>query len=131
MKILFVYPTRLDIDGSPIKYKKAFLPPLALALLNGLTPKRHDVQVINDIVEDIDFSINYDLVAITAMTTQIGRAYQIADTFRKSNVKIIDTVNWDLDQIDAYCDVNKPDIVIVDQLDKIGVRGNFARTDEK
>ena len=49
----------------------------------------------------------------------------------KSNVKIIDTVNWDLDQIDAYCDVNKPDIVIVDQLDKIGVRGNFARTDEK
>jgi len=49
----------------------------------------------------------------------------------KSNVKIVDTVNWDLDQIDAYCDVNKPDIVIVDQLDKIGVRGNFARTDEK
>ena len=49
----------------------------------------------------------------------------------KSNVKIIDTVNWDLDQIDAYCDVHKPDIVIVDQLDKIGVRGNFARTDEK
>ena len=49
----------------------------------------------------------------------------------KSNVKIIDTVNWDLDLIDAYCDVNKPDIVIVDQLDKIGVRGNFARTDEK
>tara|TARA_R110001592_G_scaffold116068_4_gene317097 strand:- start:712 stop:1926 length:1215 start_codon:yes stop_codon:yes gene_type:complete len=49
----------------------------------------------------------------------------------KSNVKIIDTVNWDLDQIDAYCDVHKPDIVVVDQLDKIGVRGNFARTDEK
>ena len=49
----------------------------------------------------------------------------------KSNVKIIDTVNWDLDQIDAYCDAHKPDIVIVDQLDKIGVRGNFARTDEK
>jgi len=79
----------LDIDGSPIKYKKAFTPPLALALLNGLTPKKHDVQVINDIVEDIDFSINYDLVAITAMTTQIGRAYQIADTFRKSDVKVI------------------------------------------
>ena len=49
----------------------------------------------------------------------------------KSNVKIVDTVNWDLDQIDAYCDAHKPDIVIVDQLDKIGVRGNFARTDEK
>jgi replicative DNA helicase len=49
----------------------------------------------------------------------------------KSNVKIVDTVNWDLDQIDAYCDAHKPDIVIVDQLDKIGVRGTFARTDEK
>jgi replicative DNA helicase len=49
----------------------------------------------------------------------------------KSNVTIIDTVNWDLDQVDAYCDTNKPDIVVIDQLDKIGVRGNFARTDEK
>lgn len=89
MKILFVYPTRLDRDKKPIKYKQAFLPPLALAILNGLTPARHDVRVVNDIVEDIDFSADYDLVAVTAMTTQIGRAYQIADRFRELGVKVV------------------------------------------
>ena len=89
MKILFIYPTRLDRDQTPIKYKKAFLPPLALAILNGLTPKHHNVRVVNDIVENIDFSSDYDLVAITAMTTQIGRAYQIADKFRETGVKVI------------------------------------------
>jgi radical SAM superfamily enzyme YgiQ (UPF0313 family) len=89
VKILFIYPTRLDIDQKPIKYKKAFLPPLSLAVLNGLTPRHHDVHVINDIVENINFSSEYDLVAITAMTTQIGRAYQIADKFRELGVKVI------------------------------------------
>ena len=89
MKILFIYPTRLDNNQNPIKYKKAFLPPLSLAILNGLTPKSHNVKVINDIVENVDFSSDYDLVGITAMTTQIGRAYQIADRFRKLGVKVI------------------------------------------
>ena len=89
MKILFIYPTRLDNNQNPIKYKKAFLPPLSLAILNGLTPRHHNVRVINDIVENIDFSSDYDLVAITAMTAQIGRAYQIADRFRDLGVKVI------------------------------------------
>ena len=89
MKILFIYPSRLDIEQKVIKYKKAFLPPLSLAILNGLTPRHHDIEVINDIVEKINFSPNYDLVAITAMTTQIGRAYQIADHFRNLGVKVI------------------------------------------
>ena len=89
LKILFIYPTRLDIDQKPIKYKKAFLPPLSLAILNGLTPRHHDIKVINDIVEEIEFSSDFDLVAITAMTTQIGRAYQIADHFRNLGVKVI------------------------------------------
>ena len=49
----------------------------------------------------------------------------------KSNVKILDTVDWDLDQIDSHCKTHKPDILVVDQLDKVSISGNFARTDEK
>jgi len=49
----------------------------------------------------------------------------------KSNVRIVDTVDWDLDQVDSYCKTHKPEILIIDQLDKVSVRGNFARTDEK
>jgi radical SAM superfamily enzyme YgiQ (UPF0313 family) len=89
MNILFVSPTRLDASGRPVKYRKAFLPPLALAVLNGLTPDHHNVQIIDDIVEDIDFEGSYDLVGITAMTMQVERAYQIADAFRDRGVKVI------------------------------------------
>lgn len=89
MKILFVYPTRLDASGRPIKYRKAYLPPLALATLDSLTPRHHRVRIIDDIVDEIDFSVPYDLVAITAMTMQVERAYQIADSFRARGVKVI------------------------------------------
>ena len=89
MNILFVYPTRLDSSGRPAKYRKGYLPPLALATLDGLTPDHHDVRIIDDIVDEIDFSIPYDLVAITAMTMQVERAYQIADAFRERGVTVI------------------------------------------
>jgi len=49
----------------------------------------------------------------------------------KSNVRIVDTVNWDLDQVDAYCKKHNPEILVIDQLDKVSAKGNFARTDEK
>ena len=49
----------------------------------------------------------------------------------KSNVKILDTVDWDLDQIDSHCKTHKPDILVVDQLDKVSISGSFARTYEK
>ena len=49
----------------------------------------------------------------------------------KSNVRIVDTVNWDLDQVDAYCKKHNPEILVIDQLDKVSAKGNFSRTDEK
>lgn len=89
MKILFVYPTRLDRRGLPVKFKKAFLPPLNLATLNSLTPDRHETRMINDCVEEIDFNVDCDLVCITSITTQASRAYQIADTFRSIGKKVV------------------------------------------
>ncbi|MES0349340.1 MAG: B12-binding domain-containing radical SAM protein, partial [Desulfobacteria bacterium] len=89
MNILLIYPAKLDKNGRPVKYRKAFLPPLSLAILNSLTPAKHEVKVINDIVEDVDFSISYDLVGITAMTSQAERAYQIADRFRELGTKVV------------------------------------------
>ena len=65
------------------------MPPLSLAILDALTPENHSVEIINDIVEEIDFSKKYDLVGITTMTTQVARAYAIADTFRSKQVKVV------------------------------------------
>ena len=49
----------------------------------------------------------------------------------KDNIKMIDTVDWTIQDIDSHCEKYKPDIIVIDQLDKINVSGTFARTDEK
>ena len=41
-----------------------------------------------------------------------------------------DSVDWS-ESLDKYCEDNKPDIVIIDQLDKINVDGNYNRGDER
>ena len=49
----------------------------------------------------------------------------------KDNVKLMDTVDWTIDDVNNHCEQHKPDILIIDQLDKVNVLGNFSRTDEK
>ena len=49
----------------------------------------------------------------------------------RQNIHILDTVDWSLDSVDEFVQKEKPDILVIDQLDKVGVTGTFARTDEK
>ena len=49
----------------------------------------------------------------------------------KDNISMFDTVDWSIEDIDAHCEKHKPDIIVIDQLDKINITGTYARTDEK
>lgn len=49
----------------------------------------------------------------------------------KHRYEIIDFVNGSIAKIDNYCKKFKPDIVIVDQLDKVHVPGSFGATHER
>ena len=49
----------------------------------------------------------------------------------KDNIAMFDTVDWSMEDIDAHCEKHKPDIIVIDQLDKVNVTGTYARTDEK
>ena len=49
----------------------------------------------------------------------------------KDNISMFDTVDWSIEDIDAHCEKHKPDIIVIDQLDKVNVTGTYARTDEK
>ena len=60
-----------------------------LLIIGALTPEDMDIELIDENIEDIDFDRHYDLVAITAMTQQAPRAYEIARSFRKKNVKVV------------------------------------------
>jgi radical SAM superfamily enzyme YgiQ (UPF0313 family) len=70
--------------------EKAFLfPPLNLPIVASLTPDSYHVEMIDENIEEVDFTRTPDLVGITAMTAQAPRAYAIADEWREKGVKVV------------------------------------------
>jgi radical SAM superfamily enzyme YgiQ (UPF0313 family) len=65
------------------------MPKLTLPLLAVYADGLFDVRIIDETVEDIDFNIKADLVAITVVTQLAHRAYEIAQEFRRRGVKIV------------------------------------------
>ena len=85
---LWVKPI-LRIAG--IKYfgekPQALFPPLGLITVAGLTPKKYEVSLVDESVEEINFDFQADLVGITCNSSTSYRAYQIADIFRDKEKK--------------------------------------------
>ncbi len=59
------------------------MPPLGLAILGALTPPEFDVSIVDENIEPIDFDTPCDVVALSAMTIQEGRLFEIADAFQR------------------------------------------------
>ncbi len=87
MKLLFVTP------GWPKKSLWGELgfkfPSLSFAALAAVTPPDWKVELCDENIEKINFSTDADLVAITAMTPQAPRAYEIADRFRDRDIPVV------------------------------------------
>lgn len=87
MKLLFISP------GWPkgrLWGELAFkFPTLSLAAIAAVTPGEWEISFCDDNFEQPDFACNVDLVALTAMTPQADRAYQIADTFRARGITVV------------------------------------------
>jgi radical SAM superfamily enzyme YgiQ (UPF0313 family) len=62
---------------------------LATLILAALTPKEFDLHLIDENFEEIDYDEKIDLAAISAFTREATRAYEIADEFRKRDVKVV------------------------------------------
>jgi len=60
-----------------------------LPLVAALTPASYEISLVNEYVEDVDFDAPCDVVALSAMTPQAPRAYQIAATFRARGVPVV------------------------------------------
>ncbi|MCK7539916.1 MAG: hypothetical protein MZV63_57925 [Marinilabiliales bacterium] len=79
-KIIKAKPYLLMIKGAE---------PLQLGVLAGITPDDIEVKLYDDRLEDIDYSENADLVAISVEIFTAKRAYEIADEYRKLKVPVI------------------------------------------
>ena len=68
---------------------KAYIPPLTLPTLAGLTPPEIDVEICDESVDEVNLRTDADLIGITGITSQINRAYELADIFRKRGKTVI------------------------------------------
>ena len=72
MKILLIHPKRRDKYNYTGKIK-AYIPPLTLPVLAGLTPKGIGVELCDESVDAVNFDTDADLIGITGITSQINR----------------------------------------------------------
>lgn len=87
MKILFISPgwPKGRLWGE-LTFK---FPSLSLAALAAVTPPGWELAFCDDSFETIDYGYQADIVALTAMTAQITRAYEIADRFRSRGTTVV------------------------------------------
>ncbi|WP_439185444.1 B12-binding domain-containing radical SAM protein [Carboxylicivirga taeanensis] len=86
MKILLISPT---VDTEKRTNKGLMIPQLALYILEGLTPDRFAVKVIEEEMQAIDLEQDCDLVGISCMTANAPRAYELCDDFRQRGKTVV------------------------------------------
>ena len=69
----------------------ASLPSLSLLTLAGLTPESFEVEYreIQDLKQQPELPLDYDLVAITSLSAQIYEAYKVADYYRDRKIPVV------------------------------------------
>ena len=83
MKLLLINP----LDKSTCAFSNHF-PPLSLGYIAALTPPDWEIEFIDENFEEF-IPLRADLVAITAMTIQINRAYGICEIYKKMSIPVI------------------------------------------
>jgi radical SAM superfamily enzyme YgiQ (UPF0313 family) len=86
MKILLVSPIR---DQHQFTNSGILIPQLALFILQGLTPKQHEVKIVEEEYMQLDLNEECDVVGISCMTSNAYRGYRIADAFREKGKKVV------------------------------------------
>lgn len=92
MKILLIHPqaevhrAETGIYGKALRYA-----PLTMATLATLVPPdlSAETRVVDEMVERVDGNWPADLVGLTGISGTVGRAYELADRFRKRGVTVV------------------------------------------
>ena len=66
MKILLISPSR---DQHQFTNRGILIPQLALFILQGLTPKQHEVKIVEEEYMQLDLNEECDVVGISCMTS--------------------------------------------------------------
>jgi radical SAM superfamily enzyme YgiQ (UPF0313 family) len=92
VRLLLIHPQNyLHRRGTGIYGRSLRYAPLTMPTLKALIPRDlpAEVRIVDEMVEDLDFSTPADLVGITAITGTAERAYRIADRFRAAGATVV------------------------------------------
>jgi len=85
MKIHLIYP---DWGHFPLIYRR-YIPVMGPAIVAALTPPDVEIVYTDERLSSVDFDMECDLVAISMMTSQANRAYEISRTYREKGVPVV------------------------------------------
>ncbi|WP_028830247.1 B12-binding domain-containing radical SAM protein [Proteocatella sphenisci] len=88
-KLLLIQPSPYQKDGNVVKKKKLYFVGLSLPLLAALTPDDWEVELIYEVIEDVPFDTDADLIGVSTMGHGIIRSIDIAKEFRKRGKTVI------------------------------------------
>ena len=88
-RVLLIKPSRLLPGGMPVRLRREGMRTLTLPYLAGMTPAPWEPLIKIDALDPVTGQEAADLVAISVLTQQAPRAYQIADHFRRRNVPVV------------------------------------------
>ena len=86
MKILLIMPHPNKRRNLVSKFN---YPSLTLQQVAAVTPSEHDVELVDERYEPVNFNGKYDLVGISCLTYNSLRGYEIATLFRKQHIPVV------------------------------------------
>ena len=88
-KLLLIQPSPYEKDGKVIKKKKLYFTGLALPLLAALTPDDWETDLIYEVIEDVPFDTDADLIGVSTMGHGVIRSIDIAREYRRRGKTVI------------------------------------------
>lgn len=86
-KLLLINPLNTSTKGLII-HKQVIYPPIGLGIVATLTPDHWDVELLDENFEEFEYR-EADLVAFTALTSSVTRAYELAEKYRKNGIPTV------------------------------------------
>ncbi|HJN04978.1 MAG TPA: cobalamin-dependent protein, partial [Bacteroidales bacterium] len=86
-KLLLINPLNSGTKGLII-HKQVIYPPLGLGIIATLTPDDWEVELLDENFDDFEYK-DADLVALTALTSSVTRAYEIASYYREKGITTV------------------------------------------
>jgi len=86
-KLLLINPLSTKRRGLT-RDQKSIYPPMSLGIIAALTPGNWDIELIDENFERFEYK-DADMVGLTALTSQVTRAYEIAQIFKKKNIPTV------------------------------------------